>query len=32
MEIRQHPRFQKFFGEVKDAVTKAALRISLWNR
>lgn len=25
MEIRQHPRFQKFFGEIKDAVTKAKL-------
>jgi putative addiction module killer protein len=25
MDIRQHPRFQKFFGEIKDAVTKAKL-------
>jgi len=29
MEIKQHPRFQKFFGEVKDAVTKAKLLASI---
>lgn len=29
MEIHQHPRFQKFFGEVKDAVTKAKLLFSI---
>lgn len=29
MEIRQHPRFQRFFGEIKDAVTKAKLLASI---
>jgi putative addiction module killer protein len=29
MEIRQHPRFQKFFGEIKDQVTKAKLLASI---
>jgi putative addiction module killer protein len=29
MIIRQHPRFQKFFGEIKDAVTKAKLLASI---
>ncbi|MFC3457234.1 type II toxin-antitoxin system RelE/ParE family toxin [Massilia haematophila] len=29
MDIRQHPRFLKFFGEVKDAVTKAKLLASI---
>jgi putative addiction module killer protein len=29
MEIRQHPRFQTFFGEIKDEVTKAKLIVSI---
>lgn len=29
MEIKEHPRFRKFFGEIKDAVTKAKLLISI---
>jgi putative addiction module killer protein len=29
MEIKQHPRFRKFFGEIKDAVTKAKLQFSI---
>lgn len=29
MDIRQHPRFKTFFGEVKDAVTKAKLLASI---
>jgi putative addiction module killer protein len=29
MEIRQHPRFQKFFDEIKDQVTKAKLLASI---
>ncbi|WP_312547583.1 type II toxin-antitoxin system RelE/ParE family toxin [Massilia sp.] len=29
MDIRQHPRFQEFFGEVEDAVTKAKLLASI---
>ena len=29
MDIRQHPRFQRFFGDVKDAVTKAKLLASI---
>lgn len=27
--MRQHPRFQKFFGEIKDVVTKAKLLASI---
>jgi putative addiction module killer protein len=29
MDIRQHPRFKTFFGEIKDAVTKAKLLASI---
>lgn len=31
MEIRQHPRFQKFFGEIKDGVTKRKILARLKN-
>lgn len=29
MEIRQHPRFQEFVGEIKDAKTKAKILLSV---
>jgi putative addiction module killer protein len=29
MKVEQHPRFQKFFGEIKDTVAKARLLASI---
>jgi putative addiction module killer protein len=29
MQIREHPKFQEFFAEVRDAVTKAKLLASI---